>query len=245
MHPLEDIELPPYRSDDFDDIPAIGRRMGERHIKHIRESGKWKEAVQGCLAADSFADACVGHVLDALEQSRYRDNTIVVLWGDHGYDVGEKKIAKSALWEQTTRTPLIVYAPGKLPSGAPAHGKICKSPVSLLDLYPTLLELCGLPENKQLEGRSFASLVGKPDADWPYPAIITHSPHWLGVNHAVRSKRHHYIRYSDGGEELYDMQNDPNQWRNLAGSPALADVKEELQMWLPKTNAPHFRVDSK
>lgn len=94
MHPLEDIELPPYKADDFDDIPAIGRRMGERHINHIRESGKWKEAVQGCLAADSFADACVGHVLDALEESRYRDNTIVVLWGDHGYDVGEKKIGK-------------------------------------------------------------------------------------------------------------------------------------------------------
>ena len=87
--------------------------MGERHIKHIRESGEWKEAVQGCLAADSFADACVGHVLDALEKSRYRDNTIVVLWGDHGYDVGEKKIGKLALWEQTTRTPLIIYAPGK------------------------------------------------------------------------------------------------------------------------------------
>jgi arylsulfatase A-like enzyme len=245
MHPLKDIELPPYRSDDFDDIPAIGRRMGERHIKHIRESGKWKEAVQGCLAADSFADACVGHVLDALEQSRYRDNTIVVLWGDHGYDVGEKKIAKSALWEQTTRTPLIVYAPGKLLSGAPANGKICESPVSLLDLYPTLLDLCGLPENKQLEGRSFASLVSTPQAAWPFPAVITHSPHWLGVNHAVRSKRHHYIRYSDGGEELYDMQNDPNQWRNLAGSSAYADVKNELRNWLPKTNAPHFRADSK
>ncbi|WP_158231028.1 sulfatase-like hydrolase/transferase [Rhodopirellula bahusiensis] len=111
IHPIEDIKLPPYEPDDFDDIPAIGRRMGERHIRHIRESGKWKEAVQGCLAADSFADACVGHVLDALENSRYRDNTIVVLWGDHGYDVGEKKIAKSALWEQTTRTPLIIYAP--------------------------------------------------------------------------------------------------------------------------------------
>ncbi|MEL6898668.1 MAG: sulfatase, partial [Planctomycetota bacterium] len=111
MHPLEEIELPPYKSNDFDDIPAIGRRMGERHIQHIRESGKWKEAVQGCLAADSFADACVGHVLNALENSPHRDNTIVVLWGDHGYDVGEKKIGKLALWEQTTRTPLIIYAP--------------------------------------------------------------------------------------------------------------------------------------
>ena len=245
MHPLEDIELPPYKADDFDDIPAIGRRMGERHIKHIRASGKWKEAVQGCLAADSFADACVGHVLDALEKSRYRDNTIVVLWGDHGYDVGEKKIAKSALWQQTTRTPLIIYAPDRLPTGTPASGKICKSPVSLVDLYPTLVDLCGLPENEHLDGRSFAPLVNDPNADWPYPAIITHSPHWFGANHAIRSKRHHYIRYADGGEELYDMHKDPHQWHNLATSPAHRDVKIALRKWLPKTNAPHFRADTK
>ena len=241
MHPLENIELPAYKSDDFKDIPAIGRRMGEQHMKHIRESGKWKEAVQGCLAADSFADACVGHVLDALEKSRYRDNTIVVLWGDHGYDVGEKKIGKLALWEQTTRTPLIVYAPGNLPFGTPASGKICKSPVSLVDLYPTLLELCGLPENKQLDGRSFAPLVDDPSADWPYPAVITNSPHWLGVNHAVRSKRHHYIRYSDGGEELYDVNADPLQRKNLADIPAYESAKAELKKWLPKKNAPHYR----
>jgi arylsulfatase A-like enzyme len=148
VHPLEDIEPPPYKADDFDDIPAIGRRMGERHMKHIRESGQWKEAVQGCLAADSFADACVGHVFDALEKSRYRDNAIVVLWGDHGYDVGEKKIGKLALWEQTSRTPLIVCTP-VAEVATSTQGKVCKSPVSLVDLYPTLLELCGLPDNKQ------------------------------------------------------------------------------------------------
>ena len=245
MHPLEDIVLPPYKADDFDDIPAIGHRMGERHIKHIRESGKWKEAVQGCLAADSFADACVGHVLAALEKSRYRDNTIVVLWGDHGYDVGEKKIGKLALWEQTTRTPLIIYAPGKLPSGTPARGMICKSPVSLVDLYPTLLELCGLPKNKQLDGRSFAPLVNDPNADWPYPAIITNSPHWLGANHAVRSREFHYIHYSDGGEELYDVKADPLQRKNLADDPAHASAKAELKKWLPKKNAPHFGAPTK
>lgn len=240
MHPLEEIELPPYKANDFDDIPAIGRRMGERHIKHIRESGKWKEAVQGCLAADSFADACVGHVLDALEKSHYRDNTIVILWGDHGYDVGEKKIAKSALWEQTTRTPLIIDMPGKLPIGKPASGMTCKSPVSLVDLYPTLIDLCGLPKNTQLDGRSFAPLVHEPNTDWPYPAIITHSPHWLGINHAVRSLEYHYIRYSDGGEELYDVKADPLQRKNLADDLAHVPVKAELKKWLPKKNAPHF-----
>lgn len=245
MHPLEDIELPPYREDDFDDIPAIGRRMGERHIRHIRESGKWKQAVQGCLAADSFADACVGHVLNALEQSRYRDNTIVVLWGDHGYDVGEKKIAKSALWEQTTRTPLIIYAPSvakvQTTSAATSATTVCSSPVSLVDLYPTLIDLCGLPARDDLDGRSFAPLVKDPNSDWPYPAVITHSPHWYGPCHAVRSREFNYIHYSDGGEELYDARVDRHQWTNLANDAQYKDAKAALRKWLPKTNAPHYR----
>jgi len=239
MHPLEDIELPPYKADDFDDIPAIGKRMGERHIKHIRESGKWQEAVQGCLAADSFADACVGHVLEALKKSSHRDNTIVVLWGDHGYDVGEKKIAKSALWEQTTRTPLIIHVPEKL--GGLTKPTPCKRPVNLLDLYPTLIELCGLPANPKIDGRSIAPLVRNPQTEWPYPTLITHSPHWLGTNHAIRSERFHYIHYNDGGEELYDMTQDPHQWHNLADDARFKAAKAKLKKWLPKTNVEHFR----
>ena len=241
LHPLEDIELPPYKADDFDDIPATGKRMGERHIKHLRESGKWKEAVQACLAADSFADTCVGHVLDALKKSPHKDNTIVVLWGDHGYDVGEKKFAKSALWEQTTRTPLIIHVPEKL--GGSPQAKTCTRPVSLLDLYPTLLDLCGLPINPKNEGRSIAPLVRNPKAKWPYPAVITHSPHWHGTNHAVRSERFHYIHYGKGGEELYEVAKDPHQWNNLADDPKYTQAKAKLKQWLPKKNAPHFRPE--
>ena len=245
LHPLEDIQLPPHKPDDFDDIPAIGRRMGERHIKHIRNSGKWKEAVQACLASDSFADACVGHVLNALEKSRYRDNTIIVLWGDHGYDIGEKKIAKSALWEQTTRTPLIIHVPEKLRGNSwNTSVTTCKRPVSLLDMYPTLIDLCGLLKNEKLEGRSIAPLVRNPEAKWPHPALITHSPQWHGFNHAVRSERWHYIRYADGGEELYDMSKDPHQWHNLAGEPQSDSVKAKLRKWLPQTNARHKRGTS-
>ena len=243
LHPLEDVVLPLHKPNDFEDIPATGKRMGESHVKHIRESGKWKEAVQACLAADSFADACVGHVLDALEKSPHKDNTIVVLWGDHGYDVGEKKFAKSALWEQTTRTLLIIHLPEKL--GVNSHAKTCARPVSLLDLYPTLLDLCGLPENPKNEGRSIAPLVRNPKAKWPYPAVITHSPHWVGANHAVRSERFHYIHYAKGGEELYEVAKDPHQWHNLANDPAHATTKAQLKQWLPKKNAPHFRADQK
>lgn len=241
LHPLDKIQLPPHKSDDFEDIPEGGRRMAAKAGGIIRQSGKWKEAVQACLAADSFADACVGHLLDAMEKSPHRDNTIIVLWGDHGYDVGEKKFAKSALWEQTTRTPLIIHVPEKL--GGNPKAKICKRPVSLLDLYPTLIELCNLPKNPKIDGRSIAPLVRNPQAAWPYPAVITHSPHWHGPNHAVRSERFHYIHYNKGGEELYDMAKDPHQWHNLANDPRQAATKTQLKQWLPKKNVPHFRAD--
>ena len=123
------------------------------------------------------------------------------------------------------------------------EGEVCKRPVSLVDLYPTLIDLCGLPERDGLDGRSFAKLVHAPGSLWPYPAVITHSPHWHGVNHAVRSDRYYYIRYRDGGEELYDMLTDPNQWNNLAGESGYADQIERLQKWLPKTNAKHYRQE--
>ena len=112
-----------------------------------------------------------------------------------------------------------------------------------MDLYPTLLDLCGLPPNPKIEGRSIAPLVRDPQAEWPYPAVITHSPHWHGPNHAVRSERFHYINYGRGGEELYDVIKDPNQWRNLASDPGHLSTKAELRKWLPLTNAPHFRAE--
>ena len=241
LHPLDDIQLPPWLESDLDDVPARGRVMAGAEFDIIRTHGQWKHAVQGYLAATSFADACVGRVLEALEASRYRDNTIVVLWGDHGYHIGQKShFAKSALWQQTTRTPLIIHLPEQL-SGSPAGPYRCERPVSLVDLYPTLIELCGLPERNDLDGRSIAPLVHNPEAPWPWPAIITHSPWWHGTNHAIRSDRYYYIRYRDGGEELYDMSNDPNQWTNLAGNPEHATAKEGLINWLPATNAEHFR----
>jgi len=237
MHPLADIQLPPYREGDLDDIPAMGRAMSGEEFKILKAHGYWKHAVQGYLASSSFADACIGHVLDALEKSRYRDSTVVILWGDHGWHIGEKEhLSKSALWEETSRTPLIIYAPGI--SGKQGR---CGRTVSLLDLYPTLIDLCGLPERNDLDGRSLAPLVRDPDREWPYPALITHSPYWYGTNHAIHSERYHYIRYRDGGEELYDNRTDPHGWRNLAHDPKYVAVKESLKKWLPRSNAKHFR----
>lgn len=241
MHPLEEIELPAHKKNDLDDVPKMGRRMAGKEFNIIKEAGQWKNAVQGYLASCSFADACVGHVLTGLEGSRYRDNTIVVLWGDHGYHIGEKDhFAKSALWEQTGRTPLIILDPG-----VSRKGGRCKRPVGLVDLYPTLVELCGLSRRNDLDGRSIAPLVRDPQKAWPYPALITHSPWWFGTNHAIRSERFHYIHYRDGGEELYDNAVDPHGWKNLANDPKYAAAKETLKKWLPKTNAKHFRPEAR
>ena len=235
MHPLEKIKLPATLENDLDDVPPRGRRQnsgGSQAFGVIKEHGEWKKAVQGYLASCSFADACVGVVLDALQKSDYAENTIVVLWGDHGYHVGEKnRISKLTLWEQGSKTPLIISTPDL----AATRGKRCKQPVSLVDLYPTLIELCGLPARDGLDGRSIAPLVRKPETEWQYPAVISR-----GGDHAARSQRWHYIRYGDGSEELYDAAKDPHQWKNLANDTAHAPAKMELKKWLPKKNAPHF-----
>jgi arylsulfatase A-like enzyme len=239
MHPINQVQLPAYLENDLDDIPLMGRRMSGKTFDIIKEHGEWRNVVQAYLASVSFADACVGHVLDALEASQYRDNTIVVVFGDHGYHIGEKNhITKSALWKETTRTPLIIHAPGISKKQARSSRT-----VSLLDLYPTLIELCGLPPRTDLDGRSIAPLVRNPEKEWPYPAVITHSPSWFGTNHAVRNERYHYIRYQDGGEELYDIPVDPNGWTNLAQDPKHAQAKAELKKWMPKVNAEHFRSE--
>lgn len=237
LHPLDQIILPPYKEDDLDDVPAMGRRLARpEEAAIIKASGQWKNGVQGYLACGSFADACVGHVLDALENSAYGENTIVVLWGDHGFNLGQKDHwEKYALWEETSRTPLIIHAPGVSPADAR-----CKHPVSLVDIYPTLIELCGLPERKDLDGRSLAPLVAEAGRAWPHPAVMTH---WQN-NHAIRDDQYRYIHYRDGGEELYDHQADPYEWTNLAHKPECAAVKEKLAQWLPRVNAEHFQPEA-
>jgi len=227
MHPLEDIQLPVYKENDLDDVPPVGHRMAGKEFGMIRDHGQWRNAVQGYLACSTFADACVGRVLDALEKSSYRDSTIVVLWGDHGYHIGEKNhLAKLTLWEEACRTPLIIYAPG-ISKGASR----CSSPVSLVDLYPTLIDLCGLPGRDGLDGRSLEPLVREPGRDWPHPVLVSH-----GSNYAVRSRPYHYIHYEDGGEELYDNAADPYGWKNLAGDRKYAAAKEEMRRSLPMAN---------
>jgi arylsulfatase A-like enzyme len=190
------------------------------------------------LASISYTDGLVGCLLDALDASDYADNTVVVLWTDHGWHLGEKQHwRKFALWEEATRTPLIFVAPRGtpgLPQGTPAGIRINK-PVSLLDIYPTLAALCALPPRDGLSGQSLVPLLADPAADWKRPAITTHGR----LNHAIRTDRWRYIRYADGSEELYDHDIDPMEYTNLADLAEHEAVKQKLSAWLPKENVPN------
>ncbi len=230
--PLSDVARPEVLADDLADIPAAGLAIAKPEGDHrkVVEAGQWEPAVQGYLASIAFADAQIGRLLDALDASPHGKDTIIVFWGDHGWHLGEKEHwRKFALWEDATRVPLIVVAPGVSSAGTRSERT-----VSLLDLYPTLVELCGLPTKPELEGESLVPLLKDPAAPRNTPAVTTHGR----GNHAARSERWRYIRYADGSEELYDHDNDPREWTNLAGDPSLADVKRELAKWLPEKNAP-------
>jgi len=241
LHPLEGIKLPPTKIRDLDDLPAFGKKLarevydpsGERDFAvkpngdhaNVIANNQWLKAVQAYLATISFADAQIGRVLDALDRSRHADNTIVVLWGDHGWHLGEKEHwRKHALWDVSTRTPLVFSAPDGV-----AKGKLCQRPVSLIDIYPTLLDLCGLSELKGLDGQSLKLLLENPDRQWERPVVITYGLN----NHAIQTERWRYIRYRDGGEELYDHERDPNEWTNLASISKYLLQKSKLSKWLP------------
>ena len=171
----------------------------------------------------------VGRVIGALEEQGLADNTIIVLWSDHGYHCGEKEISgKNTLWDDSTRVPLIFAGPGFKQAGR------CAQPAELLDIYPTLLELCGLPSNPRLEGHSLVPQLSTPNAPRPWPAITSHNQ----GNHAIRTDRWRYIRYADGSEELYDMIGDPHEWTNLATGDDMAPVKTQLAKWLPEIDLP-------
>ncbi|WP_168432978.1 sulfatase [Pontiella sulfatireligans] len=241
MHPIDTVQLPIINLNDRDDIPAIAQKFntnaGHKRYKEFTATKElWREKVQAYLAATSFADAQVGRVLQALENSEYADNTVIVLWSDHGWHLGEKlHWTKYSLWEEAARVPLI-FAGTKVPK----VGK-CDVPVSLVNLYPTLANLCGLPANPANDGMDMTPLLENPALDWERPALTTH-----GVNnHSVRTKRWRYTRWSDGSEELYDHDADPLEWKNLADNPEHAALKIELSKWFPTVNAPDAKPPKK
>lgn len=233
--PLQDIVLPPFMEEDMDDIPTIGKNISNGFkengdYQRLKRYDKFKEPVQAYLASIKYADDCLGIILDALDKSQYKDNTIVVLWGDHGWHLGEKlHYRKFALWEESNRVPLLIRMPG-----VGGIGRRSPRTVSLLDLYPTLVEACGLPENPQTEGHSLLPLLEDPAAEWSYPAVST-----MGyMRHSVRTETYRYITYEDGSEELYDHSRDPHEWTNVADDPNFLGIKLKLKEHLPKVNMP-------
>ena len=233
LYPDETLQMPPIDEHDRDDTPRFSWylhwKLPEPRLHTLRAIGHWRDLVRAYLASTSLMDAQVGRLLDALEASGRADNTVIVLWGDHGYHLGEKLITgKNTLWERSTRVPLVIAGPGI------GRGAKCARTVELLDLFPTLLELAGRPARPDLEGHSLVPLLKDATAPRPWPAVTTHNQN----NHSVRTERWRYIRYADGSEELYDLLADPNEWKNLAGVPAHVAVKRELARWLPPVNLP-------
>ncbi len=232
LYPEETTLLPPIQKNDRDDTPRFSWylhwKLPEPRLKFLEEAGEWKNLVRSYLACTSFVDAQIGRVMEALEKTGQADNTIIVLWSDHGWHIGEKLITgKNTLWDDGTRVPLIFSGPGV------ARGQRCTKPAELLDIYPTLLELTGLPENDKLEGHSLIPQLKDANADRKWPAITTHNHD----NHGIRTENWRYIRYADGSEELYDMRKDPNEWNNLAKDSSHAAVLAEHRTMAPGKSA--------
>lgn len=230
LYPLDQIVLPETLEGDLDDLPAAGRALAETDSLHLdlEEAGNRERVVQAYLASVTFADAQIGRLLDALESSEYADNTVVALWSDHGMHFGEKDHwKKGTLWEEATRVPMIVAGPG-----VAQPGSVSDHPVDLVNIYPTLADLCDLPVDESLDGVSLRPLLEDPDAEWNRPALMS----FRDAN-AVRHEHWRYIRYGDGSEELYDHQTDPNEWTNLANDPIYEWVKQDLASMLPESMA--------
>jgi len=239
--PLDDIQLPPgYQENDLDDLPPAGRRRGpNRYFAHIRQHRQWKAAIQGYLASIHFADAMLGRVLDALEAGPHRDNTIVVLWSDHGWHLGEKQHwQKYTAWRAVTRVPLMIGVPplvsAALPDGT-RKGSQCGRPVNLLSLFPTLTELTGLPPRADPHAPSLVPLLADPATSWPHVSI-TYLAERGGYGLSAEGWR--YIHYSNGDEELYNIAQDPYEWVNLANDARYRGRLAELRNAAPTEFAP-------
>jgi arylsulfatase A-like enzyme len=227
--PADEVSLPDYDPNDWDDVPPYARSVAWEPQYPTTDwaiaEEQWGNIVQAYLACVSFVDHQVGTVLDALDASPYADNTLIVLWSDHGYHLGEKGLFKKVtLWDRSTKVPVIVAGPG-LPAGQVTH-----RPTQLLDLFPTLLDLAGLPAQAAHEGRSLRPLIDNPTAEWNHPAITS----LRAGNHSVVNAQYRYIRYADGSEELYDRIADPHERRNLIGSPGVESVVVPLAAQLPR-----------
>lgn len=234
MFPLAEVTTPELLKNDLEDVPPLGRALTGRKSKfvdEVLEHGLHQDAVQGYLATTAYADAQMGRVLDALEESPYRDNTIVVFLTDHGFHLGEKHHwQKATLWEEATHCLLMFRVPGMTPVGG-----VSQRFVSLQDIYPTLAELCGLEPPPYLDGRSLVPLLKDPNAEWESTAItgLTSKGGPWSAYISIRTETGRYIRYGSGQEEFYDTSQDPHEWTNQIENPEFMQTIETLTAAVP------------
>ena len=237
LYPLEDIELPILLEEDTADLGLRAKELisrGGNYHKNVVENGKWKEAIRGYLASISFADAMVGKLIDNLKKSKYAENTIVVISSDHGWQLGEKMHwRKFALWENIIRTLLMVKVPenisSSLKTGSKDGGEV-NSLTSLLDIYPTLLELANIKSKTDLDGKSLIPLLNNPDLKTNRKVITTYD----FADYSLRYNNWHYINYVDGSEELYNLEEDNEEWYNLAYEKEYLNLINDFRNEIPQ-----------
>lgn len=227
------VDPPRILEGDLDDIPWVGRAMAKLgDDNRFKKDDAWDKVRRAYLACISWADYNIGRVLDALENSPYADNTVVVLWSDHGYALGEKRhFRKFALWEETTKVPFIIWDRRETDA---IENRTVRDGVSLINIYRTLADLTGLEAPEYVDGYSLVPQLRDQSIPVPEPSICS----WGRGNYAIRDADFRYIRYFDGSEELYAHIKDPDEWTNVADNPEYAVVKARLAKALPANEAP-------
>jgi len=235
LYPPDTIVLPPVKKGDLDDLSEAGKdyalipATAGKHASVVKHK-QWKNAVSSYLATVSFVDHLIGRLLVALDSSPLKNNTWIVLWSDHGYHLGEKEHwGKATGWYRATRVPLMIIPPKAYSGNGFKPGSHCDLPVNLLDLFPTITEIAGLPRKEGLDGNSLLPLLKNPKAKWAKHTVTTFGR----GNHAITTERWRYIQYFDGTSELYDRRQDPNEWTNLAGNPEYRKQVERMQKHVP------------
>lgn len=230
MFETAEMRLPP----DFDTEPrAIRGVPGDEFRQNIDlfaarsfTALEAREAMRAYYACTTYMDEQVGRLLDKLSELRLNDNTIVCLWGDHGWHLSEKGMwAKGTLFETSARGPMIMADPR-----VSKEGQVSPRVVQYVDMYPTLVDLCGLPRAPWLEGASLRPLLENPRAEWSRPAYTVQTRNWF-IGRSIRTERWRYTEWDEGrrGAALYDHSNDPHEMRNLAAEAAHASTAAGLR----------------
>ncbi|VGO23530.1 sulfatase [Pontiella sulfatireligans] len=240
LFPLNEVTVPELMTDDLDDVPPLGRAVTNgksKFVEQVLAHGLHREAVQAYLASTAYSDAQMGCVLDALDKSPYRDNTIVVMMSDNGFHLGEKNHwQKATLWEEATHVLLMFRIPGMTHAGG-----VSERFVSLQDLYPTLAELCGIKPPDDVDGSSLVPLLKNPDAEWKSTAISALYDRYV----SIRTERFRYTRYADDQEEFYDCSKDPREWTNVINNPEYAAEIKKLRASVPTQSDMALPIPSK